>query len=334
VKSNSTMVDVSKGEGEAARSRVTLIDYLAIARFDHCTKHVLIVPGMVLAYALRGVRTESPGLSIVAGFAAALFVASGNYVINEWLDRHYDRFHPTKSQRPAVRKPLRRSYVVAEWLILLAAGFSCALAASPTMLGIAVLFAAQGAAYNIRPLRTKDQPYLDVISESVNNPLRLMFGWAMVDPTTLPPASILLAYWTGGAFLMAAKRLSEYREIVAAHGKELLASYRRSFVGYSESSLTAACLAYALLSSFFLAVFLVKYRIEYLLAAPLVVALFTYYLAISMQPGSAAQRPEKLVQERGLMVLVMLLAAAFLLLTFVDVPALEGLAGQRYISIR
>jgi 4-hydroxybenzoate polyprenyltransferase len=329
------LVSVSKSQPSgSARAPATLIDYLAIARFDHCTKHILIVPGMALAYALRGVRSESLGLSIIAGFAAAFFVASGNYVVNEWLDRHYDRFHPTKSQRPAVLKPLRRGYIIAEWLILLAVGFSCALAASPTMFGIAVLFAAQGAVYNIRPLRTKDQPYLDVISESVNNPLRLMFGWAMVDPTTLPPASILLAYWTGGAFLMAAKRLSEYREIVTAHSKELLARYRRSFVGYSEASLTAACLAYALLSSFFLAVFLVKYRIEYLLAAPLMVALFAYYLAIAMQPGSSAQRPEKLMQERGLMALVVLLAAAFLLLTFVNVPALDGLAGQRYISIR
>ena len=35
----------------------------------------------------------------------------------------------------------------------------------------------------------------------------------MIDPTTLPPASLLLAYWFGGAFLMAAKRLAEYKEI-------------------------------------------------------------------------------------------------------------------------
>ena len=34
-------------------------------------------------------------------------------------------------------------------------------------------------------------------------------GWAMIDATTLPPGSIILSYWLGGAFLMAAKRLSD-----------------------------------------------------------------------------------------------------------------------------
>jgi hypothetical protein len=45
----------------------------------------------------------------------------------------------------------------------------------------ACIFALQGIVYNVRPLRTKDKPYLDVISESINNPLRLTIGWAMID---------------------------------------------------------------------------------------------------------------------------------------------------------
>lgn len=318
----------------AVPSGGTLRDYVRIARLDHSTKHVLIVPGIVLAYILRGVHVPSLGLAVAGGFGAAVCIASANYVINEWLDRHFDKFHPTKSKRAAVRKTLKREYVLLEWALLLLAGFACALAASTTMLAIAAVFALQGVVYNIRPLRTKDKPYLDVISESINNPLRLMLGWAMVDQSTLPPSSIILMYWSGGAFLMAAKRLSEYREIVASHGRILLARYRMSFGEYSESSLTVSCLIYALSSTFFLAVFLVKYRIEYLLMAPVIVALFAYYLALSMKPGSSAQNPEKLMRERGLMLLVLLLAASFLLLTFVNVPALEGLASQRYISIR
>lgn len=108
---------------------------------------------------------------------------------------------------------------------------------------VACVFALQGVVYNVPPLRAKDKPYLDVISESINNPLRLMIGWAMVDPTTLPPSSIILCYWFGGAFLMAAKRLSEYREIAASHGRDLLARYRASFAAYSEIALNGSALS-------------------------------------------------------------------------------------------
>ena len=35
-----------------------------------------------------------------------------------------------------------------------------------------------GCIYNIPPVRSKDLPYLDVLSEAVNNPLRMLAGWA------------------------------------------------------------------------------------------------------------------------------------------------------------
>ena len=75
-------------------------------------------------------------------------------------------------------------------------------------------------------------------------------------PSTLPPASALLAYWMGGAFLMAIKRLAEFHD--AALNGELpnLARYRKSFASYSETRLLLSAFLYAQLAAFFLAVFL------------------------------------------------------------------------------
>jgi hypothetical protein len=161
----------------------------------------------------------------------------------------------------------------------------------------------------------------------------LTIGWVMIDSATLPPSSVILAYWFGGAFLMAAKRYSEYREIVGSHGAELLIRYRASFAGYSADSLSISCFVYGLLSTFFLAIFLIKYRVEYLVMVPAVIALFGYYLALAMKPASSAQNPEKLFRDSKLIVLVAILAVLFIVATYVDMPGLSVFSGQRFITL-
>jgi 4-hydroxybenzoate polyprenyltransferase len=323
-------VDVAQGR---AQRPATLLDYVAIMRLDHATKHVFIAPGLVLALLLRGGAARLAFWPVTAGLLAAILIASANYVINEWLDRESDSHHPTKSTRPAVRRRMSGGLIWLQWALLTLAGLAIAASASKLMSVIAVAFAAQGVIYNVRPMRSKDYPYLDVMTESVNNPLRLLLGWAMADPTSLPPSSLILGYWFGGAFLMGAKRLSEYREIVAAYGKDQLVRYRKSFARYSETNLLASCFVYALFSAMCLAIFFIKYRVEYILVLPAIALLFGKYLAMSLRPASITQRPERLFGDPGLMAMVAAVVAIFALCTVVNIPALAPLTEQRFIAL-
>lgn len=308
-------------------------DYLRLARFDHATKHVFILPGIALALLLRGDQGEPLFLNILVGILAAICAASANYVINEWLDRDFDRHHPEKSERAAVQVALDLRLVYGFYGLLVLAALALGSMVNGGFAVVILCFLTAGLIYNMPPLRSKDRAYLDVLSESLNNPLRLMLGWAMVDPATLPPVSLILSFWFGGAFLMNTKRLAEFRDIVAELGQARLALYRKSFAHYTEARLSVANLSYALLCVMFFAVFVAKYRIEYVLLFPLVVFLFSQYYALSLKSGSVARKPERLFREKRLMTATAAVAVVFAFTTVVDIPTLGLLADQHFIDL-
>lgn len=308
-------------------------DYLRIMRLDHMTKHVFILPGIALAFLLRGGAEAALWRNLVVGFLAAVAIASANYVINEWLDREFDAHHPEKSQRAAVQKVMNPKIVHTLYAALLLIGVGLALTVNTVFAVTTVLFAIAGVLYNVQPARLKDRVYLDVLSESLNNPIRLVLGWSMVDAYSLPPLSMLLAFWFGGAFLMNSKRLAEYRAIVAEQGREVLQRYRKSFETYDQSSLLVANLIYALGCAFFVAIFLIKYRTEYLLACPLVIALFAEYFRIALLADSIARKPERLFRARRLMVLTVITVALFGVLTVVNLEWIKVLSDPHIIQL-
>src|SRR5271154_6438287 len=120
-------------EQPTAKPAGNLRDYLALARFDHFTKHIFIVPGVVLAYLLRGGPPHFPIAQVILGLITAICIASANYVINEYLDREFDKYHPTKSRRRAVERSLRGSFVMLEWTIFVLLGLGCAWFGSATL---------------------------------------------------------------------------------------------------------------------------------------------------------------------------------------------------------
>jgi len=309
----------------------TLRDYISIARPDHWFKHVFIIPGIVLGLALNEYPGNQLWFNIVIGFISASLAASANYVINEWLDREFDRYHPLKSERPAAAGRLSLAGILVEYFLLTLVSLWLAYLLPPLFLWATGAFLVSGILYNVAPLRTKERAYLDVLTEAFNNPIRLFLGWAMVCTTTItiPPTSVLFAYWFGGAFLMATKRLAEYRYVAKEYDRETLVNYRRSFSFYDENSLLVSCFMYGLLSSFALAVFLVKYRAEFVFTAPLFAWLFAYYLHIGLLAGSIVQTPEKLYRQKTLWFIVSMIVLAVIVFSFVDIPLAEWIVQSR-----
>lgn len=307
-------------------------NYVKIARPDHWIKNFFIMPGVAIAFLLTEHSIRDINIiKLICAFFATCMIASANYVINEWLDAPFDKFHPTKKNRPVVAENMKFSIVIAEYIALIIVGVILSLLVNKPFLITSLILLFMGFLYNVKPFRTKDIAYFDVLSESINNMLRLMMGWFVVTDSSLPPSSILIGYWMSGAFLMATKRFAEYRMI---GNPETAGLYRRSFKYYSEKTLLASALFYSLVSTFCLGVFLIKYRIEYLLCMPLVFLLFSYYVAMAFDPDSAVQRPEKLFKEKTLMFMVFIIIIAFTALTFVNVDFLHSLTSNELIWVR
>lgn len=297
-------------------------EYLKIARFDHWFKNVFMLPGTALAIIFTNISFTDAMLPTLIGILSVCFIASANYVINEWLDAEFDQHHPVKKNRPSVGNKLKAKYVYFEYVVFISLGLGLSLLLPGEFTVFASILLIMGVLYNVKPVRTKDRVYLDVLSESINNPLRLLLGWSAIVSGVLPPSSVLLAYWMGGAFLMAIKRYAEYRFIDDPQRAGL---YRKSFKVYTEEKLLLSSFFYALSSAFFLGIFLIKYRVEFLLSFPLFALLFAWYLAIGRKPHSPTQNPEKLYKEKGFIMYIVFLCSVVTILFFVDIPWLHVL---------
>ena len=293
--------------------------YFQIMRLDHSIKNIFVLPGIVVPLSVLGTSAYSVHLlrNLLVGFIATTLIACSNYVLNELLDADFDRLHPTKKTRPAAQGLVSPPIAYAQWLLMMCAGM--AFAAS---IGFHFAFAAatlwiMGCIYNIPPVRTKDRVYLDVLTESINNPLRMLLGWYMVTAALIPPISLLICYWMAGCYLMALKRFSEYREI---GDPKLAGAYRKSFLHYTEQTLLVSVTFYASASMLFFGAFIMRYRLELILVLPLIALMMSTYFALAFKPHSAVQHPEKLYREPVLMIEAVVVSAMMIALLYVNIP--------------
>jgi 4-hydroxybenzoate polyprenyltransferase len=296
--------------------------HIAIARLDHSIKNLFVLPGIIIPLSVAPQLLTLHLLeTLLLAFIAITCITCSNYVINEVLDAPFDRLHPIKRNRPAACNLVNIDAAYAQWLLLMIAGMAIALYISRNFALIALALWLMGCLYNFPPFRTKDVPYLDVITESINNPLRMLLGWYVVTSLIVPPVSLLISYWMIGCYFMALKRFSELSEI---KDREIAGAYRNSFKHYTPESLLVSVVFYASAAMLFFGAFIIRYRIELIFGFPLVALTMAIYMKLAFKANSAVQNPEKLYREPLLMASTAVTVLVMGLMMFVRIPQLKS----------
>lgn len=287
--------------------------YLELLRVHHWFKNFMVLFGWLLAVLF----IPSPNIQITLakvfiGFLLASLVSSANYVVNQITDIDHDRKHPDKKNRPlpSGKISVEIAFLLGIGVFLISFLISLYFFNDYFVLSIIVLWVA-GLIYNVRPIRAKDRPIIDVIVESSNNPIRLLIGWFTVTQSTLPPTSILLLTWSSAAILMTGKRYDEL-----AHYGTKLYPYRKTFTYYNLSTLKILLYFYSFLSILFMSIFALKYEMDYLYTVPILI-LFLSWLVRSILKGKAEARSvEDFVKRKDFMVYFLILMFAILFVYF------------------
>lgn len=248
-------------------------------------------------------------IRLLLSFLLTWLISTTNYIVNEIVDAPYDAHHPTKRNRPLVKGEVKKIPLIILGCIFTALSFFFALAVFNEAFFFSLLaLLLAGFVYNVRPIRTKDIPFLDSVSESANNPIRFLTGWyAFSSSSVFPPASLLICWWSFGNFLMVAKRLSEARFL-----KEKAADYRSSHKNYSRALLLLGMIVSTVIffASYF--VFAGRFHIRsFFYLSPLLLLYFLLFFHKTLREDEVMEEPEGLLRHPLFAIYTVLLLLLF-----------------------
>jgi len=255
-------------------------------------------------------------LNSLLAFALTWGISTANYIINEIVDAPYDIHHPTKRLRPYVKGEVQPLIFLSLQIFLTVSSLMAAYFLFPVAFFFSLLILLfAGFVYNIKPIRTKDIPFLDSVSESANNPIRFLIGWFAFAPSDLwPPLSLLLAWWAFGNFLMVAKRLSEFRFL-----KDKASMYRASLKKYTRTNLLVGMIISIVIFYLCFFIFAQQYQLQSFIFLGLVIVLFAAVIfKKTLQEKEVMEEPERLIQDKRFLILLLLIVAGFVVAILFD----------------
>ena len=294
-----------------------LPNYLRVFRFDHWIKNVFMLIGAILSIVFNSIPFSIGMLVyLVMAFLLSCFISSVNYVVNEILDSPHDKLHPTKHTRPIPSGRIKIHKLVFLAASLLVFSFIISLCSFNLNFNVYLfsLFIA-GLLYNVPPLRLKDVPYMDVISESVNNPIRLLIGWFFISQThNYPPLTMIFIFWSFGGFLMTAKRFAEIK--ILGHHQAI--PYRKTYKHYTEKSLFTVLITYAVITIILFTMLCIGYKPKVLFALPLFVIFIIWFIKLAHDEESIVIEPEHVFRKPLFFGYCIFLCVSTLAMTFLS----------------
>lgn len=288
--------------------------YFKLLRVNHWFKNIFIFVGLGVGTIYVGESWNTSFLYKSIGvFFLASAISSANYIVNQITDAKFDAKHPEKKDRPLPSGDISffRAAIIAIVLIFLVLitsyiYFSLNLLIAFLALGVA------GILYNIQPIRLKDIPYVDVLAESINNPIRFLIGWYAVVEYQIPPIPILLFSWFAGAILMTAKRYDELKY----YGKDLI-PYRYTFNTYTLGKLRMLIYFYTFISLALLAFIEWNYEKILLILWPAVTLFFVWVINMVLSGRAKARSVESFVLTGKFSIFAFILIILSLILIFI-----------------
>lgn len=205
------------------------------------TKNLVIFAPLLFA---KSVLLGHLALHSLVAFGSFSMLASGIYLLNDWLDRDQDRLHPDKRHRPIAAGLISGRGAAITVAALWAIGFGLAALDGPTFASVAASYVVLQIFYS---LWLKKMVILDVMIIAAGFILRVIGGGVAIDVQVsnwLFLCTLLLA-----VFLGFAKRR---HELSSLHGDQLahranLSDYSLPMLDQMMSVVAAACIvAYGL----------------------------------------------------------------------------------------
>lgn len=274
------------------------------ARPKQWVKNVLVfaAPGAA------GVLTEPGplGRTLVA-FVAMCLAASGTYFLNDALDAHADRQHPTKQHRPVAAGHVSEGLAKLMSVVLIVTAIAISIPISNGELALVVAgYAALTISYSIW---LKHEPVIDLAAVAAGFVLRAIAGGVAAGVEISDWFLIVAA--AGSLFMVTGKRHAEQIELGDASGshRSTLEAYSTSFLGFVRAVSASVMVTAYCLWAFESAASTGDETWFRLSIIPFVLAVLRYAHVIEQGKGGA---PEEIVlSDRVIQVLGLLWVATF-----------------------